>query len=220
MSKYHKMQYLKRAIQYRGLDNPYHENDKEYKSIQWYYIYLNALDNINRSRDLYYIDMMKFLARYSLRQIQLLGQELHKPVVQNHYLHCKIENTTLKIVTNPNIIKKALQVKLDYPFEYRKQWSGYENIIGEELKKLGFDTNDPQVVLWGLTSSIGKWKLSNLVDEAYNKLSIWNSIPAKNATEQKLDLNTCGFELWYDKDKKGKTKKKADFVKFSMPIPS
>lgn len=129
------------------IDNPYYKDDKHFLSVAWYYVYVNAIDSIDRSNDLNWIDIHKFIARYAIRQMQLLNQELHRNVVNNHYTHCKIENSTLKIVTSPEVIQKALQIKLDNPYDYRKQWSGYEKIIGEELSKLGFDTSDPHVVL-------------------------------------------------------------------------
>jgi len=225
--KYQKYTALQREFKYRFENNNNYNIDDIQKSVSWYYIYQNILTDINRSSNPEHIDILKFVARYAIRQIQLLGCDLHKDIIQGHYLREKIQQDTLRIVTNPEIIKQTLEFRLSNP-DCTVYWKEYERIITEELVKLGYEDamNNPVVLLWGQLGSYGKWKLDNLVKDAYNKLDFFVSRPAKNAKETILNFDDSFIGI-YDRDHttpsyqcvKVKGKKKIEkVVEFVFPI--
>ena len=196
--KYHKLQILKNAIEYRHLDDKDSFDGDDQISSAWYCVYENCLNNINRSQNIEYIDMMKFTARYALRQMQLLGcvGEFRK-TVEHHYWIIRVEKAALEISENQKIIEQGLKFKLNnIEDRYEKLNWWCEEKVNAELSKLGYDIDKFNTQLYGTFGEFGKYRLRKNIDEAYEKLDFWISRPANGATTQTLNLEDSHIRIF------------------------
>jgi hypothetical protein len=163
------------------------KKDSYEKSCAWYNVYNNLINDRERAsgRDVDRIDALNFVIRFSVRQIQLLGQDIHKSVVQEHYFRQSVVKVANRAANNPENIKMALKAKLNMSLE--NYWKACDNIIACALGNAGYNIEDPNFIisLWGQYP--GKWTLINNADKAYNELDYWHPIPRDGAIE------TVGF---------------------------
>lgn len=185
-AKYLKSELLKWYKEIRNIDTI---EDEHSKSIAWYHIYENCYNDLDRTQNVDKIDALKFIIRYSVRQMQLLKQDIHAHIVSEHYYRIGIEKVALLAAKNPALITRALQAKIN--LNTKNYYWACENIISCEIGNAGYNLNDAAVVgLWGIYP--GKWELIHNADKEYYNLSIWNSLPADGAIEI-IPENTLGI---------------------------